>query len=63
MPLVQLSPLALEIDRRELTNRVTTSWLFRTFGEGCRNAYMIRAVMQLSHFWGYRSNHFFTSMG
>jgi hypothetical protein len=23
-----------------------------TFGEGCRNAYMIRAVMQLSHFLG-----------
>jgi hypothetical protein len=23
MPLVQLSPLALEIDRRELTNRVS----------------------------------------
>jgi len=36
--------------------------LIRTFGEGCRNAYMIRAVMQLSHFLGCPSKHFFTSM-
>jgi hypothetical protein len=33
MPLVTLAPMALEIYHHDLTNRVTTSWLLRTFGE------------------------------
>jgi hypothetical protein len=30
---VKWTPIALEIDRRGLTNRVTTSWLIVIFGE------------------------------
>jgi hypothetical protein len=45
-----------------ITKRVTTSWVLRTFGEGCPKVYVIRAVMQLTHFLGYCSNNFFTSM-
>jgi hypothetical protein len=37
----------------------TTSWLLRTFGEGCPKGVVIWAVMQLSRFRGYHSNHFF----
>src|SRR4030095_11549734 len=46
----------------DLTNRVTTSWLLLTFGEGCPEVFVIQAFMQFSHFWGYRSNNFFNSM-
>jgi hypothetical protein len=28
----------------------TTSWLFVTFGEGCRNVFMFQLVMWLEHF-------------
>jgi hypothetical protein len=31
--LVERAPMALEIDHRDLTNRVTTSWLFVTSHE------------------------------
>jgi hypothetical protein len=30
---VKLTPIVFEIGRRELTNRVKTSWLLATFGE------------------------------
>ncbi len=33
MPLMKCVPMALGIDRRDLPNRVTTSWLFVSFGE------------------------------
>ena len=36
--------------------------LLRTFGDGCPEVFVIQAFMQFSHFWGYRSNHFFNSM-
>jgi hypothetical protein len=36
--------------------------LLRTFGDGCPKAFMLRAVMRLSPFLGYRSNNFFNSM-
>jgi hypothetical protein len=35
------------------------SRLLRTFGEGCQKIFVIRAVLQLSHFLGYRSENFF----
>jgi hypothetical protein len=31
----------------------------RTFGEGCPKGFVIWAVMQLSQFQGYHSEHFF----
>jgi hypothetical protein len=47
----------------ERTNPCETDFAISiTFGEGYRNAYMIRAVMQLSHFLSYRSNYFSTAM-
>ena len=37
IPLLKLTPIALDIERSDLTNRVTTSWLSVTFGEAeCR---------------------------
>jgi hypothetical protein len=44
------------------TTLVIIFGVFRTFGEGCPKVYIIWAVMQLSHFLGYRSNHFFNLM-
>jgi len=36
--------------------------VLRTVGEGYPEVFVIQAFMQLSHFWGYRSNNFFNSM-
>jgi hypothetical protein len=33
--------------------------VLRAFDEGCPKVFVIRAVMQLSHFLGYRSNNFY----
>ena len=38
------------------------SGLLRTVGNGCLKAFMLRAVMWLSPFLGYRSNTYFNSM-
>jgi hypothetical protein len=39
-----------------------TSWVLRTFGDGCPKGLVIWAVKQLSHFWGYHSDRFFNSI-
>jgi hypothetical protein len=49
----------LDVYRPNLAN---ASWLLRTFGEDCPKAFVIRAVMQLTHFWGYHSDRFFNSI-
>jgi hypothetical protein len=38
-----------------------TFWLLRTFDEGCPKGLVIWAVIQLSQFQGYYSDHFFNS--
>jgi hypothetical protein len=43
-------------------NRVNASWVLRTFGNGGPKVFVIREVMQLSDFLGYRSSNFFASV-
>jgi hypothetical protein len=50
-------------DKVEFTPRQRKgNWLLRTFGEGCPKSVVIWAVMPLSHFRGYHSDHFFNSI-
>jgi len=52
--------LAYQSDPR-YAQRAFDSGLLRTFGEGCPKGLVIWAVIQLSQFRGYHSDHFFNS--